>query len=383
MLDRHGQGHREAHPPAVADLVPDGRATAGLGAGDQAGRRGLLADERRGLRPALLRRPRRAGQPRHRAEGGQAERGLLRGGELLAAARELLPPRDRVHRSRAGLPQNGALPPRRRVRLRRAAAPGAAAAVVGQALPAERARDQLGGARGHRQPRRPRALAAAVEDRDGDLPPQDDPVRLLHDRPRRRGGPQGGPLPPALPRRAVLPDRLLARTQRRPGVPHLAHPRQGRLLQQGRARLLAPRGLRPAHLRHPHRLAAGRHRRHGAGVDLRPHRLAGAAPLRPRGRDRGDRRRRDLRDPVRGLTPAGLLGPGPGRPRARSRPARAGRGGRAAPARGGGGPRGGARAGQARQAPPGGARGGAGRPARRGEHPSRALRAAGHAGRAC
>ena len=37
----------------------------------------------------------------------------------------------------------------------------------------------------HRGRRRARAVAAAVEDRDGDLPPQDDPVRLLHDRPRR------------------------------------------------------------------------------------------------------------------------------------------------------------------------------------------------------
>ena len=222
----------------------------------------------------------------HRAEGRQAERGLLRGRELLAAARELLPPGDRVHRQRAGRPAHRALAARRRVRLRRAAAPRAAAAVVGQALPAQRARDQLGGAGRHRQPRRPRALAAAVEDRDGDLPPQDDPVRLLHDRPRRRGGAQGGPLPPALPRRAVLPDRLLARARRRARVPHLAHPRQGRLLEQGRARLLAARGLRPAHVRHPHRLAAGRHGGHRARVDLRPHRLAGAAPLRPRRRGR-------------------------------------------------------------------------------------------------
>ena len=57
----HGQGHRKAHPPALADLVPDGRAAAGLGARDPPGRRGLRADDqRRGVQPALLRRPRRA-----------------------------------------------------------------------------------------------------------------------------------------------------------------------------------------------------------------------------------------------------------------------------------------------------------------------------------
>ena len=235
---------------------------------------------------------------------------------------------------------------------------------MGQALPTQRARDELGGAGGHGQPRRPRALAAAVEDRDGDLPAQDDPVRLLHDRPRRRGGAQGGPLPPALPRRAVLPDRLFARAQRGARVPHLAHPRQGRLLEQGRARLLAPGGLRPAHLRHPHRLAAGRHGRHGAGVDLRPHRLARAAPLRPRRRGGAHRRRRDLRDPLRRLAAADLVGAGPGWPRSRARPARAGRGDRAAAALGGRGPRGVARAGQAGPAPAGGRRGGARRPAR-------------------
>ena len=66
---------------------------------------------------------------------------------------------------------------------------------------------------GHRGQRRARALAAAVQGRDGDLPPQDDPVRLLHDRPRRGGEAQGGSLPPALPRRAVLPDRVLARAR--------------------------------------------------------------------------------------------------------------------------------------------------------------------------
>ena len=172
-----GQGHREAHPAAVADLVPDGGAPAGLRARDQAGRRGLLEHERRGLRAALLRRPRGARLARDRAQGGQALRGLLRGGELLAAARELLPAGDRVLRRGAGRPAHGADAARRRVRLRGAAAPGAPAAHVRQAVAVHRARAALGGAGGHGQPRRPRALAAPVEDRDGDLPAQDDPVQ--------------------------------------------------------------------------------------------------------------------------------------------------------------------------------------------------------------
>ena len=52
---------------------------------------------------------------------------------------------------------------------------------------------------------------------------------------------QGRPLPPALPRRPVLPHRPLARARRRARVPALAHPRQGRLRVQGRARLRAAR----------------------------------------------------------------------------------------------------------------------------------------------
>ena len=57
--------------------------------------------------------------------------------------------------------------------------------------------------------RRPRALPAPGEDRDGDLPPQDDHLRLLHDGARRDRRAQGRPLPPAVPGRAVLPARPL------------------------------------------------------------------------------------------------------------------------------------------------------------------------------
>ena len=130
----------------------------------------------------------------------------------------------------------------------------------GKPSPARRAGAGQRRAGGHRWRRRARAVAAPLEDRDGDLPPQDDPLRLLHDRPRRGGEAQGRPLPPALPRRAVLPDRLRARARRRARLPRVAHPRQGRLLVEGGARLQPARGLRPAHLRDPHGLAAGRHR---------------------------------------------------------------------------------------------------------------------------
>ena len=250
--DVDGEGHRKADPPAVADLLPDGGAAAGVRARDQAGRRGLLADERRGLRTPLLRRPRRARVARHPPQGRQARRGLLRSRELLAPARELLPLGDRVHRRGAGCAAHVTLAARRRVRLRRAAAPGAPAALVGQALAARRPR----GAHGHagREGRRgePRPVAAPLEARDRHLPAQDDRVRLLHDRPRRGGEPQGRPLPPALQRRAVLPDRLVARACRAAGFPRLTHPGEGGLLVEGRARLQPPRGLRSARLRDPH-----------------------------------------------------------------------------------------------------------------------------------
>ena len=247
---------------------------------------------------------------------------------------------------------------RRRVRLRRAAAAGAPAAVVGQAVAARRAGAAERRAGGHRGRGRARALAAAVEDRDRDLPPQDDPVRLLHDRPRRPGEAQGGPVPPALPRRAVLPDRLLARARRRARVPGVAHPREGRLLVEGRARLQPARGLRPARVRHAHGLAARRPGGARPDLALGPHRLAGAAPLRPRRRGARRRRRRDLRDRLRELAPDGVVGAGTRR---------------AGPHRGpGGARRGGARAARARHGAPRAAagagaprRGGAGRPSPR------------------
>ena len=94
-------------------------------------------------------------------------------------------PRDRILRLRARRAGDGAFAARRRVRLRRAAAARAAADHLGPPEPARGARPARRRARHHRLGRRPRALAAPREDRDRDLPPQDDHLRLLHDGARR------------------------------------------------------------------------------------------------------------------------------------------------------------------------------------------------------
>ncbi len=90
-LGADGEGHREADPPALADLLPDGRAPAGHGARHQARRRGLQRHERGRVRAALLRRPRRARVAAHPADRREARRRGRRAGELLAAAGELPP----------------------------------------------------------------------------------------------------------------------------------------------------------------------------------------------------------------------------------------------------------------------------------------------------
>ena len=182
----HGKRHREAHPPALADLVPDGGAPAGVRARDQAGRRGLQRDERRRLRAPLLRRPRRARGARHLPEGREAAGGLLRGRALHAAAGELLPAADRVLRTASW--------PRCRPSLalldgRFAYAEPLRLALQqlswGRPSPLGSAGAALGRGRRHGLRRRPRALAAAGQGRDRDLAPQDDRVRLLLDRARR------------------------------------------------------------------------------------------------------------------------------------------------------------------------------------------------------
>ena len=120
--------------------------------------------------------------------------GVLRVRALLAAARELLPA-EAIGFSDDELAalQTALSPARRRVRLRGAAAPRAAAGRLGPPEPA-RPRAVLGRGADDRQGRRPRALPAPLEDRDRDLPPQDDRVHLLHDRARRHREAQGRPL---------------------------------------------------------------------------------------------------------------------------------------------------------------------------------------------
>ena len=246
-------------------------------------------------------------------------RGLLRGRELLAAAGELLPAR------RSSSPTRSWAPCARRCTLldgEFAYAEPLRLALQqlswGKPSPLDAPEQRSVRAGRDRRGRRARAVAAAVEDRDRDLPPQDDRLRLLHDRPRRAGVAQGRPVPPALPRRAVLPDRLLARARRRARVPPLAHPRQGRLLVEGRARLPAgPRTSTRASTPPAPTGSSATRRAAARDLDLEPDRLAGAAPLRPRRRTvtEADGDGVHLRDRVRGLAPAALLGARPRRAR--------------------------------------------------------------------
>ena len=217
-----------------------------------------------------------------------ARRRGRRAGELLAAPGELPPPRNRVHRQGARRAADRAEPARRRIRLRRAAAPGAAADHVGPAEPAAGARAAHGGARHHGVRRRPRALGAPGEGRDGDLPQQDDPVRLLHDRARRGGA------------RRVDPYHLLFQG----GQFYLlgySHEREAvRVFRLSRIRgkvsyatkaehdFRRPADFDPRAYASPRRLAAGRGARRRGDPALRADRLAGRTPLRPL---RGDPRR--------------------------------------------------------------------------------------------
>ena len=141
-----------------------------------------------------------------------------------------------------------------------------------------------------------------------------------------------------------------------------------------------PEDFDPRVVRHAHRLAARRPGGARAHLALGPHRLARAAPLRPRGRGARRRRRRDLRDRLRELAPDGLVGARPGRAGAHRGPGGARRRGtRAARARDGA-PRAAAGAGATvAPAQAGRARGRRGRP--RGADPAGALRAARHARR--
>ena len=69
---------------------------------------------------------------------------------------------------------------------------------------------------------------------------------LLHDGAGRDGRPQGRSVPPRLPLRPVLFDRLRARARCGPRLPALADPGQGLLREQGRARLQPARATSTA-----------------------------------------------------------------------------------------------------------------------------------------
>src|SRR5712692_3163017 len=115
--------HRQADPSAVARGLSDGRATAADRARREVERRGLLRDVRRGLRPALLLRPRRA--PCTGCAPPVAARRVHRRRALHPPFGELFPRRARAGRRRACGAPDRALPAGRAVRLFRAAAAGA------------------------------------------------------------------------------------------------------------------------------------------------------------------------------------------------------------------------------------------------------------------
>ena len=148
---------------------------------------------------------------------------------------------------------------RRRVRLRRAAAPGAAADHLGPARARCGAPEQRVDRAGHhRQRRRPRPVASAWRrSRRRSSATRRSPSTTTRWS-ATSGAAQGRPVPPALPGRPVLPARPLPRARRAARLPPLADPRQGRLRDEGRARLPAPHGLRPARLRQPRRVAVRR-----------------------------------------------------------------------------------------------------------------------------
>ena len=151
----------------------------------------------------------------------------------------------------------------------------------GRPEPARLARPARDRARHHGLGRRRRAVRAPGQARHGDLPPQADRVRVLHDADaaRRRA-------------RVVDPYELLFEGGQfylvgfshergaRARLPALAHPREGGLRDEGRARLPAPRRLRPARLREPHPVAARRAAGDGGDLGVGPDRLARGAQLR-------------------------------------------------------------------------------------------------------
>ena len=81
-------------------------------------------------------------------------------------------------------------------------------------------------------------------------------------------------------RAASSTSRALARAERDQSLPAVADPRQGRLRDQGRARLSAAGEFRSARIREPDRLAVRRAGRHGRDLDRPADRVADRTPLR-------------------------------------------------------------------------------------------------------
>ena len=186
--------HRQADPPALAGRVPDGGAPAADRARHQVERRGLPGDERRGVRAALLLRPRRARGARRPAR--LAARRVHRRGALHAPLGALLPAGARARRRGARGAADLLLPARGALRLRRAAA---ARAAEPRARPlGRRARRGPDRHRGARRGARPRLLAGAAgparQARGRDLEAAHGQVPLLVDLPRRRGGADAQPV---------------------------------------------------------------------------------------------------------------------------------------------------------------------------------------------
>ncbi len=327
---------RQAHSPALARGVPDGRTASRDRTRREAAGRGLRQHGRRGLRPALLCRPLRAAGP------GRADRVRPRrvhvGGALQPARGALLPALRRAHRLRAGRAADELLPARGPVRLRRAAAPGAPEPGARPGLAGRRPGAQDGHGRAARPVLHRRGRPAAGQARAGHLAPAHRALPVLDDHERLRSRAHRQPVRP------VRAERRLVRGRRRPRpprgarpqahVPGVPHPRRDQVRHPPRARLPHAGRLQRHRLPRPRAVAAGRRRgghRHPGGGRRRE--LAGRAPLRRLRRVRGAGRRvgpvhdrvlRDLAavglDPVAGR-PGGARRARRARRRRRGRPA--------------------------------------------------------------
>ena len=308
--------HRQADPPALAGRLPDGRAAPADGARHQGERRGLPGDERRGVCPALLLRPRRARRARRPAR--LAARRVHRRGALHAPLGALLPAPARPRRRRARGAPDLPVPARGPFRLCGAAAARAAeprARALGRRA-GERPDGHRGRGRGARSRLHPGAPGPARQARGRDLEAADGALPVLVDRPRRRARADGQPLRPASGERHLVRDRARPGGQRRQELPRLAHPLGDPVRDAAGARLPGSGDLRRRGVPRARGVAVRRHGRRGAGRACSRHGLVGGARVRRRAQPRRGRR---LRDRVRLAAPARALDPAPGRPRGAAR----------------------------------------------------------------